>query len=187
VFGLDNYDAAFDEKLDLLLRLREQGRIARWQGRFRPPLQEVDVIPRAIDLPVWVGVGGSPGSLERAGRLGLPMTLGLIGGSIDHARRAVDAYRAAGEAAGHADRLRVAISIRSSIAPSASRHTMKRSAVVVTGVRRSGAGRVTVPAGACREKPRRCVLGRLHSASACSDQGYWVAPSPALGVNCTSN
>jgi alkanesulfonate monooxygenase SsuD/methylene tetrahydromethanopterin reductase-like flavin-dependent oxidoreductase (luciferase family) len=112
LFGvdLDDYDAAFDEKLDLLLRLREQGRIARWQGRFRPPLQEVDVIPRAIDLPVWVGVGGSPGSPERAGRLGLPMTLGLIGGSLEHARRAVDAYRAAGEATGHADRLRVAIS-----------------------------------------------------------------------------
>jgi alkanesulfonate monooxygenase SsuD/methylene tetrahydromethanopterin reductase-like flavin-dependent oxidoreductase (luciferase family) len=108
LFGvdLDDYDAAFDEKLDLLLRLREQGRIARWQGRFRPPLREADIIPRAIDLPVWVGVGGSPGSPERAGRLGLPMTLG----SIDHARLAVDAYRAAGEAAGHADRLRVAIS-----------------------------------------------------------------------------
>jgi alkanesulfonate monooxygenase SsuD/methylene tetrahydromethanopterin reductase-like flavin-dependent oxidoreductase (luciferase family) len=112
LFGIDlaDYDAAFNERLELLLALRKHSTISRWEGRFRPPLRDAEVIPRALDLPIWVGVGGSPGSPERAGRLGLPMTLGLIGGSIDQARRAVDAYRAAGEAAGHSDLLRVGIS-----------------------------------------------------------------------------
>ncbi len=69
-------------------------------------------MPRAVQdpLPVWVGVGGSPGSAERAGRLGLPMVLGYIGGTLAHLRPLVDAYRAAGERAGHADALKVAIS-----------------------------------------------------------------------------
>ncbi|MGI3786081.1 MAG: LLM class flavin-dependent oxidoreductase [Janthinobacterium lividum] len=112
LFGvdLDDYDAIFTEKLELLLRLRAEATVRSWSGRFRPPLRDAEIVPRAVDLPVWVGVGGSPGSAERAGRLGLPMTLGLIGGSIGHARRTVDAYRAAGEAAGHGDRLRVGIS-----------------------------------------------------------------------------
>ena len=111
LFGVEvaDYDAAFSEKLELLLSLRAEPRVS-WSGRFRLPIQDADITPRALDLPVWVGVGGSPGSPERAGRLGLPMTLGLIGGSIAGARRLVDAYRAAGEAAGHADRLRVGIS-----------------------------------------------------------------------------
>ncbi|MGI3784964.1 MAG: LLM class flavin-dependent oxidoreductase, partial [Janthinobacterium lividum] len=112
LFGVDlaDYDAIFTEKLELLLRLREEANVEDWSGEFRPPLHDADIVPRALDLPVWVGVGGSPGSAERAGRLGLPMTLGLIGGTIDHARRTVDAYRSAGEAAGHADLLRVGIS-----------------------------------------------------------------------------
>ncbi|HEY0240059.1 MAG TPA: LLM class flavin-dependent oxidoreductase, partial [Friedmanniella sp.] len=111
LFGvdLDDYDAIFTEKLGLLLRLRAEATVRSWSGRFRAPLHDAEIIPRAVDLPVWVGVGGSPGSAERAGRLGLPMTLGLIGGSIEHARRTVDAYRSAGEAAGHGDRLRVGI------------------------------------------------------------------------------
>jgi alkanesulfonate monooxygenase SsuD/methylene tetrahydromethanopterin reductase-like flavin-dependent oxidoreductase (luciferase family) len=113
LFGIDtaDYDAVFTEKLDLLLRLRDQERIT-WTGRFRPPITDAAVGPRAQQdpLPVWVGVGGSPGSPERAGRLGLPMVLGLIGGTIAMARRTVDAYRAAGERAGHGDRLSVGIS-----------------------------------------------------------------------------
>ncbi len=112
LFGVDlaDYDAIFTEKVELLLRLRDEATVGEWSGRFRPPLHDAEIIPRALDLPVWVGVGGSPGSAARAGRLGLPMTLGLIGGSIEHARRTVDAYRSAGEAAGHTDRLRVGIS-----------------------------------------------------------------------------
>lgn len=83
-----------------------------WSGRFRPPLDQVQIAPRALQqsLPIWVGVGGSPESAERAGRLGLPMTLGYIDGPLSHPKRAIEIYRAAGERAGHADKLRVGIS-----------------------------------------------------------------------------
>ena len=104
LFGerLEDYDALFAEKLGLLLEIREHDRIA-WSGRFRPALSDVPIAPRAIQhpLPVWVGVGGSPESAARAGHLGLPMMLGLIGGPLAGARSAVDVYRAAGERAGH--------------------------------------------------------------------------------------
>jgi len=113
LFGvnLNDYDAIFAEKLGLLLELRENATV-NWTGAFRPPLVDAQISPRAVQesLPVWAGVGGSPESAERAGRLGLPMTLGLIGGPIAQARRTVDIYRAAGERAGHPELLRVAIS-----------------------------------------------------------------------------
>jgi alkanesulfonate monooxygenase SsuD/methylene tetrahydromethanopterin reductase-like flavin-dependent oxidoreductase (luciferase family) len=79
LFGYDTagYDALFAEKLRLLLDIRAAGTVT-WTGRFRPALDAAAVVPRAVQdpLPVWVGVGGSPGSAERAGRLGLPMVLG---------------------------------------------------------------------------------------------------------------
>jgi alkanesulfonate monooxygenase SsuD/methylene tetrahydromethanopterin reductase-like flavin-dependent oxidoreductase (luciferase family) len=114
LFGapMSEYDELFAEKLDLLLRLREQEQIT-WAGRYRPPLTDAEIAPRALQdpLPVWVGVGGSPGSAARAGHLGLPMMLGYIGGTLAHARRTVEIYRAAGEAAGHdPDTLQVGIS-----------------------------------------------------------------------------
>ncbi|GAA4720670.1 Flavin-dependent oxidoreductase, luciferase family (includes alkanesulfonate monooxygenase SsuD and methylene tetrahydromethanopterin reductase) [Promicromonospora umidemergens] len=112
LFGEDiaQLDDLFAEKLDLLLRLREQKPLT-WEGRFRPPLHEAEVNPPAHgDLPVWVAVGGTPSSALRAGRLGLPMALGLIGGTIDHAKRLIDLYRSAGREAGHpAERLTVGI------------------------------------------------------------------------------
>jgi alkanesulfonate monooxygenase SsuD/methylene tetrahydromethanopterin reductase-like flavin-dependent oxidoreductase (luciferase family) len=81
-------------------------------GRFRPALDGAFVTPRAVaePLPVWVGVGGSPESAERAGRLGLPMILGYIGGTLEHVKPLADTYRAAGERAGHADSLKLALS-----------------------------------------------------------------------------
>jgi alkanesulfonate monooxygenase SsuD/methylene tetrahydromethanopterin reductase-like flavin-dependent oxidoreductase (luciferase family) len=113
LFGYDtaDYDALFAEKLGLLLDIRAAQTVT-WSGRFRPPLDAAAVVPRAVQdrLPVWVGVGGSPGSAERAGQLGLPMVLGYIGGTLAHLRPLVDAYRAAGERAGHAGALKVAIS-----------------------------------------------------------------------------
>lgn len=103
LFGEDinQLDGLFSEKLDLLLRLRNEEKVT-WSGRFRPPLQQAAVNPQpAGPLPVWVAVGGTPSSAERAGRLGLPMALGLIGGTIDSTKRLVDVYRNAGRAAGH--------------------------------------------------------------------------------------
>jgi alkanesulfonate monooxygenase SsuD/methylene tetrahydromethanopterin reductase-like flavin-dependent oxidoreductase (luciferase family) len=113
LFGerLEDYDALFAEKIDLLLRIRASDH-PTWSGKFRPPLHQAQVSPRAYQqpLPVWAGVGGSPGSAERAGLLGLPMVLGYIGGPLSHARQAVEIYRQAGERAGHPEKLRVGIS-----------------------------------------------------------------------------
>lgn len=103
LFGEDinQLDDLFAEKLDLLLRLRDEEKVT-WSGRFRHALRDAAPNPQPIGpLPVWVAVGGTPSSALRAGRLGLPMMLGLIGGTIDHAKRLIDLYRAAGHEAGH--------------------------------------------------------------------------------------
>jgi len=113
LFGYDtaDYDALFAEKLGLLLDIRSSEKVT-WHGRFRPGLDSAFVTPRAVQepLPVWVGVGGSPESVERAGRLGLPMILGYIGGTLAHLKPLADLYRAAGERAGHAESLKLAVS-----------------------------------------------------------------------------
>src|SRR5207244_3156715 len=83
LFGYDlrDYDSLFAEKLDLLLRLREGERVT-WSGTHRAPLEDIGVYPRPLQdpLPVWVAVGGNPESAVRAGALGLPMALAIIGG-----------------------------------------------------------------------------------------------------------
>jgi probable LLM family oxidoreductase len=103
LFGqdLNDYDAIFAEKLDLLLRVRAHERVT-WRGRFRSAIDDRGVYPRALQdpLPVWVGVGGTPASAERAGRLGLPMTLAIIGGMPARFRPYVDLHRDAAERAG---------------------------------------------------------------------------------------
>jgi alkanesulfonate monooxygenase SsuD/methylene tetrahydromethanopterin reductase-like flavin-dependent oxidoreductase (luciferase family) len=116
LFGYDtaDYDALFADKLGLLLNIRSSETVT-WHGRFRPALDDAFVTPRAAQdsLPVWVGVGGSADSAERAGRLGLPMILGYIGGALAHVKPLADAYRAAGERAGHVDSLKLALSTHS--------------------------------------------------------------------------
>src|SRR5258706_5275087 len=105
LFGYDlhDYDALFDEKLDLLLKLRVAETIT-WSGRHRAPLTGQGVYPRPVQnpLPVWVAVGGTPQSVVRAGRLGLPMALAIIGGRPDQFVPLVTLYRQAGQQAGHA-------------------------------------------------------------------------------------
>jgi probable LLM family oxidoreductase len=104
LFGhdLDDYDELFAEKLELLLRLREGGPVT-WSGRHRPPLEGATVWPRPVQdpLPVWVAVGGSPESVVRAGTLGLPLTLAIIGGGPERFAPLIDLYRQAWERAGH--------------------------------------------------------------------------------------
>jgi alkanesulfonate monooxygenase SsuD/methylene tetrahydromethanopterin reductase-like flavin-dependent oxidoreductase (luciferase family) len=114
LFGLDlaDYDALYDEKLDLLLQLRERERIS-WQGRFRPALDDVEIAPRPASdrLPLWIGAGGTPQSALRAGRAGLPLNLANIGGEPARFKPFIDLYRQAGLEAGHgAADLQVAIS-----------------------------------------------------------------------------
>ncbi len=104
LFGLDlqDYDALFAEKLDLLLKIRDN-EVVDWAGEFRPELKNQAIYPRPLQskLPVWLGVGGTPASFIRAGTLGLPLMVAVIGGNTHRFRPLVDLYREAGEKAGH--------------------------------------------------------------------------------------
>ncbi|MFP3614802.1 LLM class flavin-dependent oxidoreductase [Paraburkholderia sp. SIMBA_050] len=104
LFGLDTraYDDLFAENIELFLKLGETSH-PTWQGRFRPALNGQGVFPRPHQprLPLWVGVGGSPQSFARAGPLGLPLMVAIIGGTFERFRPAVDYYREAGAEAGH--------------------------------------------------------------------------------------
>jgi probable LLM family oxidoreductase len=112
-YDLEDYDSLFAEKLDLLLRLRSEERIT-WSGRHRAPLQDVGVYPRPIQnpLPVWVAVGGTPRSVQRAGTLGLPLAVAIIGGAPERFKPLVALYREAADRAGH-DIAQLAVSINS--------------------------------------------------------------------------
>ncbi len=104
LFGLDfnDYDDLYAEKLDLLLRIRDENKIT-WSGKFRPHLENQTVYPRPLQekLPVWVGVGGTPASFVRAGTLGLPLMVAVIGGETHRFRPLIDLYYEAAEKAGH--------------------------------------------------------------------------------------
>ena len=104
-FDLDDYDALYAEKLDLLLKIRENTHV-HWSGRYRPALTGQAVYPRPLQnpLPVWVGVGGTPASFVRAGTLGLPLMVAIIGGEFKRFRPLIDLYREAGRRAGHSAR-----------------------------------------------------------------------------------
>src|SRR6266704_1532251 len=110
-FRLEDYDSLFAEKLDLLLKIRDNEHV-QWSGRFRPALTGQGVYPRPVQnpLPIWLGVGGTPESFARAGELGLPLMVAIIGGETRRFRPLIDLYRDAGERAGHApDRLKVGV------------------------------------------------------------------------------
>jgi len=113
LFGLDleDYDELFTEKLGLLLELRESTHV-RWSGKHRAALTGQGVYPRPLQdpLPIWLGVGGTPQSFARAGTLGLPLMIAIIGGDPRHFRPMVDLYREAGRRAGHGpEKLKVGI------------------------------------------------------------------------------
>jgi probable LLM family oxidoreductase len=104
LFGLnfEDYDNLYAEKLNLLLKIRDEKHIT-WSGKFRPPLENQTVYPRPVQnkLPVWVGVGGTPASFVRAGTLGLPLMVAVIGGETHRFRPLIDMYYEAAEKAGH--------------------------------------------------------------------------------------
>ncbi len=101
-FRLEDYDALFSEKLDLLLKIREDTHV-RWSGKYRAPLTGQAVYPRPLQnpLPIWVGVGGTPASFVRAGEFGLPLAVAIIGGEPRRFRPLIDLYRETGRRAGH--------------------------------------------------------------------------------------
>jgi len=104
LFGFDfkDYDDLFIEKLDLLLHIRDN-EFVTWSGKFRPAINNLPVYPRPIQkpLPIWLGVGGTPQSFARAGVMGLPLMVAIIGGNTHRFKPLVDIYREAGRQAGH--------------------------------------------------------------------------------------
>ncbi len=122
LFGLDlaDYDDLFTEKLELLLQIRASTAVT-WSGRHRPALHGQGVYPRPAqaELPIWVGVGGSPESFARAGLLGLPLMVAVIGGEPRQFAPLVDLYRRAGAQAGHApEKLQVGLHVFGYVAES---------------------------------------------------------------------
>jgi probable LLM family oxidoreductase len=105
LFGLklQDYEDLFIEKLDLLLKIRDNQEV-HWSGKHRPALNGQSIYPRPYQqqIPIWLGVGGTPESFARAGCLGLPLMLAIIGGQPHRFRPLIDLYREAGERAGHA-------------------------------------------------------------------------------------
>jgi alkanesulfonate monooxygenase SsuD/methylene tetrahydromethanopterin reductase-like flavin-dependent oxidoreductase (luciferase family) len=113
LFGLklQDYDSLFEEKLELLLNIRDN-EFVHWSGKFRPPLTGQGVYPRPAQnpLPIWIGVGGTPESFARAGALGLPLMVAIIGGETRQFRPLIDLYREAGRQAGHSpEKLQVGV------------------------------------------------------------------------------
>lgn len=113
LFGLNlqDYDELFSEKLNLLLKIRDN-EIVNWSGKFRPALRNQAIYPRPLqkELPIWLGVGGTPESFIRAGMLGLPLMVAIIGGETHRFRPLIDLYREAGKRAGHApEKLKVGL------------------------------------------------------------------------------
>jgi alkanesulfonate monooxygenase SsuD/methylene tetrahydromethanopterin reductase-like flavin-dependent oxidoreductase (luciferase family) len=104
LFGLrlEDYDSLFAEKLDLLLKIRDNEDV-HWSGEYRPSLNGQGIYPRPLQrsLPIWIGVGGTPQSFVRAGLLGLPLMVAIIGGETRRFKPLIDLYRKAGKRAGY--------------------------------------------------------------------------------------
>ncbi|MFT4533859.1 MAG: putative LLM family oxidoreductase [Saprospiraceae bacterium] len=101
-YSLQDYDALFKEKLELLLRIRDNKRVT-WNGKFRPALIDQEIFPKPLQakMPIWLGVGGTQASFVRAGSMGLPLMVAVIGGYTERFRPLVDIYRMAGKKAGY--------------------------------------------------------------------------------------
>lgn len=114
-YDLADYDELFEEKLQLLLQINSN-RVVNWKGRFRPPLVNQEIYPRPLndELPVWVAIGGTPESVLRAGRLGLPVIFAIIGGNPVQFKPLFDYYRRVYEQSGHdVNRLQVGVHMHS--------------------------------------------------------------------------
>lgn len=101
-FDLKDYDELFEENLELLLKIRESEKVT-WRGGHRPAIHNLGVYPRPVQdpLPVWIGSGGNAESVVRAGMLGLPLVLAIIGGNPEHFKPLVKLYKRAASRAGH--------------------------------------------------------------------------------------
>jgi probable LLM family oxidoreductase len=162
-YELDDYDSLYAEKLDLLLRIRDSERVT-WSGRHRPPLHDAVVWPRPIQepLPVWVAVGGSPQSVARAGGLGLPLTLAIIGGQPERFVPLVELYRRSWTAAGHdPDGARVAINTHAFVAETSQAADHAFAAPYLAMMNRIGRERGWPPSGRPEYEALRSPRGAL--------------------------
>ena len=151
-YDLQDYDALFAEKLDLLLNVRANEHVT-WSGEFRPRLTGQGVYPRPVQdpLPVWLGVGGTPHSFARAGVLGLPLMVAIIGGDPRRFRPLVDLYREAGARAGHApEQLRVGVHALGYVAPTWEQALDEFAPGYIEGLTRAGRERGWGPATRAR-------------------------------------
>jgi probable LLM family oxidoreductase len=162
-YDLDDYDELYSEKLELLLALREQTRVT-WSGRHRPALVDAEVWPRPVQqpLPVWVAVGGSPQSVIRAGTLGLPLTIAIIGGQPARFAPLVELYRESAAKAGH-DRsaTRVAINTHAFVGASSAEADSAFAAPYLAMMNRIGRERGWPPSGRPEYEALRSPSGAL--------------------------
>ncbi|MDQ0229129.1 LLM class flavin-dependent oxidoreductase [Metabacillus malikii] len=110
-FRTDDYDELFEEHMNLLLQLN-QNETVTWSGKFRSSIQDAEIAPRPVqdELPIWIGVGGSPESAVRAGKFGVGMAMAILGGNPNRFKPLVDLFRQTGKEAGHApDMLKVGV------------------------------------------------------------------------------
>ena len=110
-YNLSEYDQLFEEKLELLIKI-QNNEYVNWSGNYRPELNNQIIFPRPIQspLPIWIGVGGTPKSFIRAGKLGLPLMIAVIGGETHRFKPLVDMYRESGRRAGHSsEKLKVGL------------------------------------------------------------------------------
>jgi probable LLM family oxidoreductase len=166
-YDLDDYDDLYAEKLDLLLRIRESERVT-WSGRLRPPLNDAGVYPRPVQdpLPVWVAVGGSPQSVVRAGALGLPMTLAIIGGQPERFAPLVALYRQAATESGHdAARLPLAINTHAFVGETSEAADSAFAAPYLAMMNRIGRERGWPPAGRDQYEELRSPRGAVAAGS----------------------
>jgi probable LLM family oxidoreductase len=162
-YDLDDYDELYAEKLELLLALREKVRVT-WSGRHRPALVDAEVWPRPVQerLPVWVAVGGSPQSVVRAGTLGLPLTLAIIGGQPARFAPLVELYRDAAAKAGHdPSQTRVAINTHAFVAASTAEADSAFAAPYLAMMNRIGRERGWPPSGRVEYEALRSPAGAL--------------------------
>jgi probable LLM family oxidoreductase len=162
-YDLDDYDELYAEKLDLLLAIRDSERVT-WSGRHRAPLTDATVWPRPVQnpLPIWVAVGGTPQSVVRAGTLGLPLTLAIIGGQPERFVPLVELYREAFVAAGgSAADARVAINTHAFVGETSAAADSAFAASYLAMMNRIGRERGWPPAGRPEYEALRSPRGAL--------------------------
>jgi probable LLM family oxidoreductase len=162
-YDLDDYDELFAEKLDLLLAIRSSNPVT-WSGRHRAPLNDVGIYPRPVQdpLPVWIAVGGTPQSVIRAGALGLPLALAIIGGQPARFQPLVDLYREAFKAGGHDPvQARVAINTHAFIGETSAQADSAFAAPYLAVMNRIGRERGWPPSGRAEYEALRSPQGAL--------------------------